>query len=526
MTGLVEPIRQVLHALRKRRWLALGVAAVVAALCAAVLTEVPDRYRAKARVYVDTQTVLKPLMTGLTYQPDIDQQVTMLARTLISRSNVERLLATPELGLDAPQGSAREELIADLMQQIKVLPAGAGNLYEISYKGTTPDTAQRLVRATLDLFTSASTGAKRRDSEDAGRFIDEQIRGYEAKLADAENRLKEYKVRHFGDAGVPNQDYFARVSALTEDVARLSTDLKAAEQTRDTYRRELATEEPQLPPELAPRASVAATPETQARIEAQARLEAQRQRLEELLGRFTEAHPEIAATRRSLAQLEATARERKAAEERANARYGKAATSPIYQRLRILLAESEAQVASLRSQLTVKQQRLEQVRAVAGRMPQVEAELAQLNRDYDVIRKNYDQLVARRESAALGMRLDESAQLAEFRVIEPPRVSTWPAFPGRLHLAVLALLLAPGLGIAAAVVVERMHPTVDDAQALRRLSGRPVAGTVSWLPSSSSQRRQRLASAGFAVALAGLLTLQMGWLGWAVVAPALRQAVL
>jgi polysaccharide chain length determinant protein (PEP-CTERM system associated) len=524
MHPFIDKCGRVWMSLRKHCWLALGVATLVAAVCAAVLTQVPDRYQARARVYVDTQTVLKPLMAGLTYQPDIDQQVQMLARTLISRENVERLLDAPGLKLEEREGSTRDEQIARLMDRINVMPAGAGNLYEISYRGLTPESARHLVDATLNLFTNASTGAKRRDSEDAGRFIDEQIRGYEAKLADAENRLKEYKVRHFGDAGVPNQDYFSRVSALTEDVARLSVDLKAAEQTRDTYRHELATEEPQLPPELVPRTAIMATPETQARVEAQTRLDAQHRHLDELLGRFTEEHPEIAATRRSIAQLEAAARERKTAEERANARYGKAATSPIYQRLRILLAESEARVASLRSQVALKQQRLDQVRAVAGRMPQVEAELAQLNRDYDVIRKNYDQLVARRESAALGMRLDESAQLADFRVIAPPRVSHWPAFPGRLHLALLALLLAPALGIGAAVLVDRLRPTLDDVRALRMLSARPVAGTVSWVPNADSRRRQRLARAAFAATLVGVLSLQGTWLGWFVVTPAIRQA--
>ena len=84
-----------MRAVARHRGLAFGIALAVALLSAALITTRPDRYEARARVYVDTQTVLKPLMAGLTFQPDVDQQVRMLARTLISRPNVERLVAMP-----------------------------------------------------------------------------------------------------------------------------------------------------------------------------------------------------------------------------------------------------------------------------------------------------------------------------------------------------------------------------------------------------------------------------------------------
>src|SRR4051812_46261117 len=92
--------------LARRRWLVLAVCAPVFLLLAVAASGAPERYEARARVFVDTDTVLKPLMSGLTYQPDIDQQVRMLARTLLSRTNLESLIAIPELGLVGPGGSA------------------------------------------------------------------------------------------------------------------------------------------------------------------------------------------------------------------------------------------------------------------------------------------------------------------------------------------------------------------------------------------------------------------------------------
>ena len=461
----------------RRRWLALGGAAVSALLGAAVVATLDDSYQASARVYVDTQTVLKPLMANLSFQPDTDQQVGMLARTLISRPNIERLLQSPALLADLADEADREALVARLSKQIKIVPAGEGNLYELSYRGRSPERAQRLVAAALAMFMSANSGEKRRDAQDAGRFIEEQIGLHEAKLAEAENRLKDFKVRNFGVSGVSNEDYFARVSALSDSVAKLKLELGAAEQTRDAYRRELAAEEPLLPLEAGPRSGGAA-------FDTAARLVTQRKLLDELLRRYTEAHPDVSTTRRIIAELEREQHEQLAAERRELAAVGKAAmaaTSPVYQKLRVSLAEAEARVAGLRSQVGMHQAQLDEVRSAAGRVPQVEAELAQLNRDYAIIRKNYDLLVSRRESATLGQRVDATLQTAEFRVVDPPLASPTPLFPSRKHLAGAAVLVSPVVGVLLAVLADWWRPAFHDAGALRAFSRRPVLGVVTTL---------------------------------------------
>jgi polysaccharide chain length determinant protein (PEP-CTERM system associated) len=509
----VEGTRRVLRITARRRWLALGAAATVAVACAIGILQVPERYEASTRVFVDTQTVLKPLMAGLTYQPDMDQQVQMLARTLVSRSNVETLVRTPGLQLDPGNDARREAAVARLMQRIQVTPTATGNLYEISYRGTTPTQARRVVQAMIDLFMHAGVDAKKRDSQDAGRFIEQQIHAYEVKLAEAEDRLKEFKLRNFAVSGISSQDYFLRVSTMGDEVSRLRVELGAVENAREAYRRELSSEDPQLP------LGMSTLPGSAPVVDADTRLEEQRRHLDELLRRYTDAHPDVVATRRVIVQLEAEARERRTAEATAGGRLRRAATSPIYQKLRVSLAETEAQIASLRSQLASKHARLDETRALAVRLPQAEAELAQLNRDYDVIRKNYDQMVARRESAALGEKLDATAQLAEFRLIEPPRAGASPVFPGRVHLAVLAALVAAIAGVAAAVFANAVRPTFEDAASLRSFSKRPVLGAVSRQAALSGPAAAHAATLGFATLLTALIVLQAAWVAWLVVRP-------
>ncbi|HWP20757.1 MAG TPA: XrtA system polysaccharide chain length determinant [Burkholderiaceae bacterium] len=508
-TEVIRHIRAVLRGTWRRRWVGLAAASLVALLGIAGVALIEDRYEATSRVYVDTQSVLKPLMAGLAFQPDIDQQVRMLARTLISRPNVERLMDAPDIALAPADPRKREKAVMRLMEKIKVTPSGGGNLYTVSYRDTDPERARRLVESLVNLFMESSIGTKTRDSLEASRFIDEQIAEYEQKLVEAENRLKDFKLRNFGVSGVSNQDYFTRISELSDQVGRLRIELSAAEQSRDALRRELSSEDPQLPLESLP--VNGAIPVS----EIDARLDAQRRQLDDLLRRYTEEHPDVVATRRTIAQIEEQKRRESLAKGDGKGRG--AATNPVFQRIRMSLADAEANVASLRTQLHAQQSRLDQTRALATRIPQVEAELAQLNRDYDVIRKNYEQLVARREAASLGVKIDQSSQLTDFRLVEPARVSPTPVFPNRKVLAVLSVLAAIGAGIATAFGLAQLSPSFDSERALRELSGRPVLGTVSLVLNNSMRVARRRALVGFSGAVGLFLVANAGWLAWVAI---------
>ena len=529
-TGLSQA-KELMREVWRSRWLAVGVAWGASVLLGLGVLTVKDRYEASARIYIDTQSVLKPLMVGLAFQPDIEQQLRMLGRTLISRPNVEVLRASPEIGWDnkdSDDPKKREAEVESLMKAIKMTPGGSGtNTYAISYRDTDPQRAERLVGQLVKMFVNSGADNKRKDSQDARKFIEEEIREHEAKLVASENQLRDFKLKNFGVTGVSSQGYFARMSALSEEVDKLRLEYSAAEQSREALKRELSAEAPQLPAQ-----SLGGTgPNTPTPLvsEFEPRLDAARKQLDELLRRYTDEHPDVVSTRRIIAQLEVQKRQELDARTRALAAaiaaegpkgptvMAAAATNPVFQKLRISLAESEANVASLRVRLGTQQARLTEIRALASRTPQIEAELSQLNRDYDIIRKNYEQLVSRRESASMGVKIDESSPLAEFRIIDPPRTAPAPVFPNRLSLAALAAVLAIAAGIGAAILRGKLRPVVGTAKALRELSGRPVLGSVSLLMNPQALRAQRASAMSLAAAAGGLMLVQLAWVAWVAV---------
>ncbi|MGH8682537.1 MAG: XrtA system polysaccharide chain length determinant [Burkholderiales bacterium] len=514
MDELIRQLVQYLRGIWRRRWIGLGVAWLAAIVGAFVLFNLPDKYEASARVHVDTDSVLKPLMSGLAVQPPLDQQLAIMSRTLISRPNVEKLIRMTDLDLTVKSPAEKERLIEDLTKSLQMKSEGKQNLYTIAYRDSVPAQAQKVVQGLLSIFVESSLGDKRKGSDSARRFIEEQIRTYEKRLEEAESRLKEFKLKHMGLMGPEGKDYFGKMTALSEELNRARLELRAAEQSRDALKRELAGEDPVFLPEAG--ASSGGGPTAS---EIDARIDTLKRNLDELLRRYTDQHPDVVGTRRVIEQLEE--QKRKESEERRKAEKPgtrmSASTNPVFQQIKIALAESEATVASLRARASELDSRLAQLRSAARLLPQVEAEHAQLNRDYDVQKKNYEGLVSRRESAALSEEMDSASGIADFRIIDPPRVSQKPVAPNRLMLLPLVLVAALGAGVLASFLVSQVFPTFHDTRSLRELTGRPVLGSVTLLPRPAVMRR-RLRSAvlfaGGVASLVGVYGVAIGLLFW------------
>jgi len=503
MQELYQQVLTFLRGMWHRRWIGLAAAWIVAIAGVAVVYRIPERFEASARVYVDTESLLRPLLAGLAIQPNLDQQVALMSRTLISRPNVEKLVRMSDLDLKLQSNAEREELIDSVTKAIRLEGNVQNNLYVISYRDTNPDQAKKIVQSLLSIFVESSLGDKRQDTQTAVKFLDDQIKGYERNLESAENKIKEFKLRNMGVAGnSQGQDYFGRVARLTSEVEAARLELQSAEQARDSYRKELAGEEPIFLPD--------STDPTSARTptDVDARIEALKRDLDSLLRKYTPQHPDVVATERLIQQLddqrkaEIEARRKAAAKEKR----GPAVLdqNPVYQQLKISLADAEASVASSKAKLAGLEAQRRVLSAQAERIPQAESEFTQLVRDYDVQKRMYESLLARRESAAIGKDVQDTGG-ARFRIIDPPRVSPQPVAPNRLALLGLAFVFSLGAGLFASLGASQLLPTFHEARALREVSKRPILGMVSMLPSEALYRIRRRNSWLFASGLGGLI---------------------
>jgi polysaccharide chain length determinant protein (PEP-CTERM system associated) len=516
MEELISQITTIAKGMWKYRWPGLLIAWVVTALGSVFVLSVPDKYEASARIFVDTQSILKPLMSGLAVQPNVDQQVVMLSRTLISRPNVEKLIRMADLDLKSQSKADQEALIDGLMKTLEIKNVGRDNLYVLSYRDSSPEKAKKVVQSLVSIFIESSLGDSRKDSDVAKRFIDEQIKSYVTKLEEAEARLKEFKLRNIELQTADGKDMSEHLSAVSSQLNQARLELREAENARDSAKHQLESEKSQSADVtsrslLQESAMAISTPELDGRIDAQKRS------LDMLLQRYTEVHPDVVSARRLIKELE-TIKRKEVDELRKTAMANPVAASGnnlAYQEISRLLATSEVQVASLRARVGEYSERFNRARALIKTAPQVEAEFAQLNRDYDINKKNYNDLVSRRESASLSGDLESAAGVANFRLIDPPRASPKPVAPNRLLLMPLALLAAISAGLAAAFVTSQWRAVFYDARSLKDVVGLPLLGVVTLVMSQEDVRREKddmkrywLASGGLVgVFAAGMIVL-------------------
>jgi len=523
MQEIVQQVFATARGMWAFRWPALIVAWVVAAIGVVVVWKIPDQYEAAARIYVDTDSILKPLMSGLAVQPNVDQQIGMLSRTLVSRPNIEKLIRMADLDLKNRSPNEQEALIERLMKTIEIRGAGGVNLYSLAYRDTEQEKAKRVVQGMASIFIESGLGAGRKDTDSAKTFLADQIKTYESKLEEAEGRLKDFRLRNIERQGGDGKDVATRLGEVSSQFEAARLQLREAEQSRDAAKRQLAEARGQSPSSALPNllgglSMAAGGPPAVSTPEIDARIDAQQRSLDSLLQRFTDRHPDVTNTRRLISDLEEQKRkevvelQRKAAivaaAQAANRGTASNANDSLAaQELSRMLATAEVQVAALKARADEYGSRMAATRESLKTAPQLEAEAAQINRDYAVTKQNYDSLVQRRQSAVMSGELDIASGVADFKLIDPPRVTPKPVSPNRLLLLPMALVAALGAGLFFAFVAAQIRPTFSDADTLRLRTGLPLLGVVSLLTTEDDRRRERGGLVRFVSASGGLVGL-------------------
>ncbi|RJG27622.1 XrtA system polysaccharide chain length determinant [Massilia cavernae] len=483
MEDLISQLLSHVRGIWRYRWHAVAVSWLVAVFGWTQVYTMDDEYQTSARVFVDTQTILKPLLSGMTSVPNVEQQVAIMSRTLLSRPNVERVIRMVDMDIRATTAREHERQIENLMSTIRINGTTANDIYTITYRDKDARTVRDVVQSLLTIFVEGSFKGKRSDSQKAVQFIDEQIKNYEDRLVAAENMVKEFKLRNSSLLPRQGVDYGAQVAIAFDQLSAARLELLEAEQARAAIRAEIVGDVPMMSVEAVRPLSVA-NPELDARIAAVDK------NLDALRMQYTELHPDIVAARRLLSQLEA----RKVEEARSRVRDGDPGRnySPMLLQLKVALTEADAKVAAMQARVQEFTARHVRLVAQSNAVPEVESQLAQLNRDYEINKDNYEKLIGRREAAKLSGDLSSTTEMMSFKIIDPPTMPFAPIGPNRLlfYSAVMIAALLAGPGIA--LLVSQARPVFLGPGEMRENTGLHVLGTVSmnWTDAERIKRRR------------------------------------
>lgn len=462
------------HATWRYRWHALVLAWCLAIVGALLVFSLPNKYQASAQVYADTDALMNPLLRGLAVQPDVRGRLQIITHTLLARPNLETVADKTGLSLRATTPADKDELLEGLGVAVSIKDAGAANLYNISYTDVDKQMSQKVVQGFLQILMNDTLGANTASMQTAESFLQQQVADYSNRLNQEEKKIADFRKANAGF--MPNQkgdDYFTRLQEAEDELQTLQGQYDAAAGGRAVF-------------------VAAADPRVQ---QLDKQIAAYQQQLDTLLLKYTDEYPDVVSARRSIAQLQA---QRKAL---AGAHAGVPTTVATVKVPESARADGKKALAA---RIELKKQEIADLKSNVDRAADAQLTLQKLTRNYDITKKQYDELVSRLNTAQLSQDATQSGNNLKFRVISPPVVPLLPVSPKRGLLLLVAFVLAVAIGACFAYFLHKIKPAFLSLKSLREFSDFPVIGTFSLIVSSAHHQRRHREVIGFCAGV-GLL---------------------
>mgnify|MGYP000034607291 CR=1 FL=1 len=499
MGNIYDEALVALHGIWRRRWLALGVAWGIGLLGWLVVSMIPNTYKSEARIYVQAASLL-PDKVGMS-AGEQKANIETVRQTLTSVDNLQKVVRGTDLANHVKTDAEIMGKAGGLQKAITIV-AEQDNLFKISAtvaEGSMSDAqnaklAKQVVQKLIDLFVDGNLRDGRTETGTSLQFLDAQIEQRGLALAQVEAKRAAFESKYL--SALPGGGTIAeRVALARSELSRVSSDYAAAASG-------LAAVNGQL-------ASTPATNSTPGSV-----VNSVDGRVAQIQGQiadgqargWTDNHPDMIGLKNQLGRAKALG----GGGSRTVA--GTSTQNPMYVSLRSMQAEKQATAGSLGARKAQLEGEINRILSLQASDPEFSAAQNGIDRDYQVLKTQYDKLLADREDLRLRGQVQAQTSPVKFNVIDPPSAPSVPASPNRPLLLTLVLLAALGGGIGAAFGYGQLQTTYPTATRLERASGLPVIGTITEVvraPERAERRKRRVQFAGGAAALVGVWVLLM-----------------
>ncbi len=499
MTGLYDEIRIALHSVWNRRWLALAIAWGFCILGWLGVAMIPNSYESKARIQVQTQSILSD-QVGIS-AADQRRSIQQLEQTLASSVNLEKVVRGTDLGQSVSSDREMAGKIEGLRAKVEV-KSEQDNFFAISVKQPSPKLARDVVQKLIDVAEEDNIAGDRKETGQTLRFLEAQIATRQVELQEAEAKRVDFETNNLGllpGIGSVSQ----RLEASRAELSQIDSQLLQARSALAALNGQLSgTPQSISTPSFGGGGAAGASPSQAALSQALADLGAMRAR------GLTDAHPDVIAQKNQVANLRSQARPNPASGSSGGGSYS--TPNPAYSSLQSMRAEREASATALQARKSGLQAEMAQLAAKQTSEPGVAAEMTRINRDYETMKAQYDKLVADRDNVRLRGQVETQTDAVQFKVINRPTLSSVPSAPNRPMLLALVLFAGLGAGVGAAFALGHLQTSYPTAAKLERASGLPVIGSISQMLTSvqrdDRKRKLKLFYSG-AAALGGVFAL-------------------
>lgn len=474
MNGLYDEFKIALYSVWNRRWLALAVAWGLCLLGWLVVALIPNSYESKARISVEMQSILSDKV-GVDAR-ERKKNMERVQETLASTINLEKVVRGTVLNQSVSTDRELAGKVEMLRKSIEI-KSEKDNLFEIIAKSSASNLsdaqnavlARDIVQKLIDIFVEENLSGDRDETSQTIKFLDAQLAQREKELQEVEQKRVQFETENLGllpGIGSVGQ----RMEAARAELGQIDSQLSQASASLAALNGQLTG----TPSSIATPGSGGGGARGQL-VQAQATLAAARAR------GWTDSHPDVIAMKNEIAALRVQA----AKEPAGGGGYG--TPNPAYSSLQSMRAERQASIAALQARKNALQADMAQLASKQTLEPGVAAEMSRINRDHEVLKSQYDKLLADREQIKLRGQVESQTDSLKFRVIDPPSSPRSPAAPNRPLLLAMVLIAGIGGGVGTAFAMGHLQTSYPTAAKLEKASGLPVIGSVSQILTSAQR---------------------------------------
>lgn len=434
MTNNELDFKRYLQLILARKRLFIFTALSVMTISIILSYALPRKYEAKSVVFIE-KSVIADLVKGIAVTPSIEDKIKVLTYAITSRTLLEKVMDELDMAVTVGRGSAREELLKEVQQNLQIRQKDKENLFTVTYKDKSPKIARDFVNTLVRLYIEENVSSKRQDSYGATKFLSEQIDTFKEKLDKAESAVNDYKKSKGGVVGI--------------DPGTLQRDLDTSQQRLDEVRIKRTQLETRL------EAIKKESPQ-------RSKIDELKKRLVELKAQYTDSYPEIIKLQGEIDSLQS---QMKSGGKLVNTE-NTPETDKILAEIRVLRQSEDNLRASIASN-----------RNLLRTIPSVKAELEDLERERNTQKDLYAQLVNRHGQSEVSRQMEVQDKAANYRIVDPAVMPVRPVSPDRIKIMLMGA--AAGLAIAFGLVffLDSIDSTMKSLEAVKQF-GLPILAVI------------------------------------------------
>jgi polysaccharide chain length determinant protein (PEP-CTERM system associated) len=507
----VRDYRRILY---RRRWWLLAPLFVCWAAVWTVSWSLPAQYRSETLVLVEQQKVPEEYVVA-NVSVDVQDRLNAMKQQVLSRTRLEKIISQFGLypGERKHQGlDAAVERMRDTDIEIKPVEApgrkGEAAAFSIKYSAPSARLAQTINSQLTSLFIDENIQEQAQMAENTTDFLSTELDEARNKLAEQEDRVKQFKGHHLGELPAQMESNVQILTGLQDRLRSLTQSLNRAQEQK-LYQESLLAQYRSV--------KVGADHGSSSLPALDQELERLRAELTADQTRYTETHPDVIRLKGQIAKTEKLKRQIEsdlASKGSSGVDTSPTTTAELQAMSPILQIQGQLKANELEIQDTHRQvQQLEtQIAAYQGRLtsaPVAEQQLADLTRDYDQSKANYDSLLKKQMQSQLATNLEKRQQGQQFRIIDPPSLPNQPYSPDRLKFSAFGLFAGLILGFGCMSVAEYVDDRVRSSHDVKIAGARVLVGIPHLMTPQEEQQqgRRRVQECCAAALLVGFIVL-------------------